>query len=115
MTTKKLFTPAEVIEARARIVDLNTDVLIARGYVNIAAVLGDGSAYEVWISVAPERKIQAIKAVRQVTAKGLAEAKEVVDQAPSLVLSTTSEDDARDALRTLRENGVPSSLRRVNA
>ncbi|PYY59988.1 hypothetical protein DEJ17_06360 [Curtobacterium sp. MCSS17_011] len=115
MTAKKLYTPAEVIEARGRIIDLTTDVLIAKGYINIAAVLADGTTYEVWLDSVNEKKIQSIKAIRSVTSMGLGEAKAVADTAPSIVLRGIDQNRARDAIRVLREHGASVSLRRVDA
>jgi len=51
------------------------------------------------------KKIQVIKAVRQLTALGLRDAKEVVDGAPSKVLEGVSKDAAEDAKATLEEAG----------
>ncbi|MDY6877425.1 MAG: 50S ribosomal protein L7/L12 [Chloroflexota bacterium] len=43
------------------------------------------------------KKIEVIKAVRQLTALGLRESKELVDSAPSVVLEAVSKDAAEDA------------------
>ncbi len=43
------------------------------------------------------KKIEVIKAVRQLTALGLKESKELVDSAPSIVLEAVSKEAAEDA------------------
>jgi len=43
------------------------------------------------------KKIEVIKAVRQLTALGLRESKDLVDSAPSVVLEAVSKDAAEDA------------------
>jgi large subunit ribosomal protein L7/L12 len=52
------------------------------------------------------KKIQVIKAVRQVTSLGLREAKEVVDGAPSTVLEAVSKTAAEDAKTKLEAEGA---------
>ena len=52
------------------------------------------------------KKIQVIKAVRQITNLGLREAKEVVDGAPSTVLEAVSKEAAEDARAKLEAEGA---------
>ncbi|RLC96409.1 MAG: 50S ribosomal protein L7/L12 [Chloroflexi bacterium] len=52
------------------------------------------------------KKINVIKAVRQLTALGLKEAKDVVDSAPSTVMEAVSKDAAEDAKSKLEEAGA---------
>ncbi len=52
------------------------------------------------------KKIQVIKAVRQLTNLGLREAKEVVDNAPSTVLEGVSKEVAEEAKAALEEQGA---------
>jgi large subunit ribosomal protein L7/L12 len=51
------------------------------------------------------KKIEVIKAVRQLTALGLKEAKEMVDGAPSTVLEGVGKDAAEDAKSKLEAAG----------
>jgi large subunit ribosomal protein L7/L12 len=53
-----------------------------------------------------DKKIQVIKAVRQITNLGLKEAKEVVDGAPSTVLEAVSREVAEDAKAKLEAEGA---------
>ncbi|MEE9616054.1 MAG: 50S ribosomal protein L7/L12 [Anaerolineae bacterium] len=52
------------------------------------------------------KKIEVIKAVRQLTALGLKESKDLVDSAPSVVLEAVSKDAAEDAKSKLEAGGA---------
>ena len=52
------------------------------------------------------KKIEVIKAVRQLTALGLKESKEMVDGAPSTVLEAAAKDAAEDARSKLEAAGA---------
>ncbi len=52
------------------------------------------------------KKIEVIKAVRQLTALGLKESKELVDSAPSVVLEAVSKDAAEDAKSKMEAGGA---------
>jgi len=52
------------------------------------------------------KKIEVIKAVRQLTALGLKESKELVDGAPSTVLEAAAKDAAEDARSKLEAAGA---------
>ena len=52
------------------------------------------------------KKIEVIKAVRQLTALGLREAKEMVDSAPSTVMETVAKEAAEDAKSKLEAAGA---------
>ncbi len=57
------------------------------------------------------KKIEVIKAVRQLTALGLKESKEVVDGAPSTVLEAVAKEVAEDAKSKLEEAGAVVELK----
>jgi large subunit ribosomal protein L7/L12 len=52
------------------------------------------------------KKIEVIKAVRQLTALGLKESKDLVDSAPSVVLEAVSKDAAEDAKSKMEAGGA---------
>ncbi len=56
------------------------------------------------------KKIQVIKAVREVTSLGLKEAKEVVDSAPSNVKENVSKEEAETIKSKLEEQGATVEL-----
>ena len=67
--------------------------------------------FDVVITEIGPKKIQVIKAVRQLTSLGLREAKEVVDAAPSPVLEAVAKDAAEDAKAQLEEAGAVVELK----
>ena len=66
--------------------------------------------FDVVIKEIGPKKIQVIKAVRQLTSLGLREAKEVVDEAPSPVLEGVAKEAAEDAKAQLEEAGAVVEL-----
>ncbi len=77
-----------------------------------AAAGGDAAAaveqteFEVLITSAGEKKVNAIKVVRAVTGLGLKEAKALVDEAPSTVKEGVTKDEAEDIKKQLEEAGA---------
>ena len=57
------------------------------------------------------KKIEVIKAVRQLTSLGLREAKEMVESAPSNVLEAVSKEAAEDAKSKLEAAGAIAELK----
>lgn len=66
--------------------------------------------FDVVIKEIGPKKIQVIKAVRQLTNLGLREAKEVVDDAPSPVLEAVAKEAAEDAKTQLEDAGAVVEL-----
>ena len=67
--------------------------------------------FDVVIKEIGPKKIQVIKAVRQLTALGLKEAKDLVDGAPSVVMEAVSKEAAEDAKARLEEGGAVIELK----
>ncbi|MHB1306077.1 MAG: 50S ribosomal protein L7/L12 [Limisphaerales bacterium] len=64
------------------------------------------------VSVPADKKIAAIKAVREVKAGlGLAEAKKLVEEAPKPVLEGVTKDEAEAAKKKLEEAGAKAELK----
>ncbi|MDH3680561.1 MAG: 50S ribosomal protein L7/L12 [Acidimicrobiia bacterium] len=66
--------------------------------------------FDVVLTGAGDKKIQVIKAVRELTSLGLKEAKELVESAPKAVLEAASKDDAEAAKTRLEEAGASVDL-----
>ena len=60
---------------------------------------------------AGDKKVNVIKAVREITGLGLKEAKAVVDGAPSVVKEDLSKDDAEAAKKILEDAGATVELK----
>ena len=69
------------------------------------------TAFDDVLEAAGEKKIQVIKAVRELTSLGLGEAKAVVDGAPKAVLEGVSKDEADKAKAKLEEAGATVTLK----
>jgi len=67
--------------------------------------------FDVVLTGAGEKKIQVIKAVRELTGLGLKEAKDLVEGAPKAVKEAVSKDDAEAAKAKIEEAGGSVELK----
>ncbi len=67
--------------------------------------------FDVVLTGAGEKKIQVIKAVREITGLGLKEAKDLVEGAPSNVLEGANKDDAEAAKGKIEDAGGSVELK----
>ncbi|MDF7665514.1 50S ribosomal protein L7/L12 [Bifidobacterium sp. ESL0745] len=67
--------------------------------------------FDVVLSSFGDKKIQVIKAVKNITGKGLADAKALVDGAPTTILEKAKKDDAEKAKSELEEAGATVELK----
>jgi large subunit ribosomal protein L7/L12 len=77
----------------------------------VAAVVEEQTEFNVMLLEAGEKKVNVIKAVRELTGLGLKEAKAVVDGAPAMVLEAVSKDAGDKAKATLEEAGAKVELK----
>lgn len=76
-----------------------------------AAAAEEQTEFDVVLTGAGEKKVNVIKAVRELTGLGLKEAKEMVDSAPSTVKEAASKDDAEEAKKKLEDAGASVELK----
>jgi len=69
------------------------------------------SAYNIMLTSAGEKKIDVIKAVREVSGLGLAESKAVVDGAPKIVKENVPAEEAEEAKKKLEVAGATVELK----
>ncbi len=69
------------------------------------------TSFDVILSAAGDKKIQVIKAVRELTSLGLKEAKELVDGAPQPVKTGVTKDEADAIKAKLEEQGAVVELK----
>lgn len=67
--------------------------------------------FDVVLTSAGDKKVNAIKAVRAITGLGLKEAKELVESAPAAIKEGVSKDDAEEAKKQLEEAGATAELK----
>ena len=105
----------ELVEAMEEKFGVSAQAAVA---VAAPAAGGDGGAaaeeqteFDVMLTSAGEKKVNAIKAVRAITGLGLKEAKALVDGAPSAVKEGVSKDEAEEAKKQLEEAGATAELK----
>ncbi|MDD1967883.1 50S ribosomal protein L7/L12 [Pseudomonas sp. NPDC090203] len=83
-----------------------TAAVAAAGPAAAAAVVEEQTEFNVVLVEAGEKKVNVIKAVRELTGLGLKEAKEKVDTAPQVVAEGVTKEAAADAKKKLEEAGA---------
>jgi len=69
------------------------------------------SVFTIELKDAGSQKIQVIKAVREITGKGLKEAKDLVDGAPQIVKENVKKEEAEEIKKKLEEAGATVELK----
>ena len=76
-----------------------------------AEAAAEQEEFAVILEAAGEKKIQVIKVIREITALGLKEAKELVDGAPRTVKEGVTKDEANQLKAKLEEQGAVVKLK----
>jgi large subunit ribosomal protein L7/L12 len=84
---------------------------VAGGAGGDAGGAAEKSDFDVELTSAGDKKIQVIKAVRELTGLGLKEAKELVDGAPKVLKEGVAKDEADKFVATLEEAGATVTLK----
>ena len=83
----------------------------AGGAAGAAEAAEEQTEFTVVLKEAGAKKIQVIKAVREVTSLGLKEAKDLVDNAPGNVKEAVSKQEAEAVKKKLEEQGATVELK----
>jgi len=83
----------------------------AGGGAGAAAAAEEKTEFTVMLNAAGDNKVNVIKAVREVTALGLKEAKDLVDGAPKAVKEGVSKADAEAVLKKLTDAGAKAEIK----
>lgn len=86
-------------------------VAVAGGGGAAAEEVEEKDEFDVVLTSAGDKKIQVIKAVRELTGLGLKEAKDMVEAAPTNVLEGAKKDDAEAAKAKIEEAGGAVDLK----
>ena len=86
-------------------------VAVAAPAAGAAAAAEEKTEFDVILAEAGAEKIKVIKAVREITGLGLAEAKALVDGAPKTLKEATSKEDAEAIKAKLEEVGAKVELK----
>jgi large subunit ribosomal protein L7/L12 len=107
-----------VLDLTAFIKEIEEKFGVSAAAVAVAASAGAGAAaaseqteFSVILLSAGEQKVSVIKAVRELTALGLKEAKDLVDGAPKAIKEGVSKADADAALKKLIEAGATGEIK----
>ncbi len=76
-----------------------------------AEVAEEQTEFDVILKDMGSKKIQVIKAVRQMTSLGLKEAKDLVESAPKSVKEAVSKEEAEDLKKQLEEAGATVEIK----
>jgi large subunit ribosomal protein L7/L12 len=76
-----------------------------------AAAAEEQTEFDVILTAAGDKKVNAIKAVRAITGLGLKEAKTMVESAPATVKEAVSKADAEAVKKQLEEAGASAELK----
>ena len=76
-----------------------------------AAAAEEQTEFDLVLTAAGDKKVNVIKAVREITGLGLKEAKGAVDGAPATIKEAMSKDDAEEAKKKLEEAGASVELK----
>jgi large subunit ribosomal protein L7/L12 len=67
--------------------------------------------FDVILTAIGDKKIQVIKAVREITGLGLKEAKDLVDGAPKPIKEGASKDEAEEIKKKIEEQGASAEVK----
>ncbi len=86
-------------------------VMMAGGAGDAGAAVEEKTEFDVILTGAGEKKINAIKVVRAITGLGLKEAKEAVESAPTVLKEGVSKEDAEAVLKQIEEAGAKAEIK----
>jgi large subunit ribosomal protein L7/L12 len=83
----------------------------AAGAAPAAEAVEEKTEFDVVLTEVGAKKINVIKAVREVTSLGLKEAKEVVDSAPKTVKEAVTKEEAEEIKKKFEEQGAKIEIK----
>ena len=86
-------------------------VAVAAAAAPAAEAAAEKTEFDVVLASFGDEKIKVIKAVREITVLGLADAKAVVEAAPKAIKEGVSKDEAEDLKKKLEEAGAKVELK----
>ena len=86
-------------------------VTVAAAAAPAAEAAAEKTEFDVVLASFGDEKIKVIKAVREITGLGLADAKAVVEAAPKAIKEGVSKDEAEDLKKKLEEAGAKVELK----
>ncbi|MFV9683278.1 MULTISPECIES: 50S ribosomal protein L7/L12 [Pseudomonas] len=109
---KSVMEIVELIKAMEETFGVTAAAAVAAGpAAGAAAAAEEQTEFNVVLAEAGDKKVNVIKAVRELTGLGLKEAKEKVDTAPQVIAEGLSKEAAEDAKKKLEEAGAKVELK----
>ena len=108
---KTVLEIVELIKAMEETFGVTAAAAVAAGPAAAAAAVEEQTEFNVVLAEAGDKKVNVIKAVRELTGLGLKEAKEKVDTAPQVIAEGLSKEAAEDAKKKLEEAGAKVELK----
>lgn len=107
----KVIEVVELISAMEEKFGVSAAAAVAAGPAAAAEAAEEKTEFDIVLTSAGEKKVNVIKAVREITGLGLKEAKALVDGAPGTVKEAASKADADAAKAKLEEAGATVELK----
>ncbi|MBT2785834.1 MULTISPECIES: 50S ribosomal protein L7/L12 [unclassified Halomonas] len=101
----------ELIEAMEEKFGVSAAAAVMAGPAAAGEAAEEQTEFDVVLTAAGDKKVNVIKAVREITGLGLKEAKGAVDGAPATIKEGLSKDDAEAAKAKLEEAGATVELK----
>ena len=108
---KSVMEIVELIKAMEETFGVTAAAAVAAGPAAAAPAAEEQTEFTIVLAEAGDKKVNVIKAVRELTGLGLKEAKAVVDGAPGVVKEGVSKDEAEAAKKALEEAGAKVELK----
>ena len=111
LTVKEVNELAQILKDEYGIEPAAAAVAVAAGPAAGAAAAEEKTSFDVVLKSAGANKLQVVKKVKDVAGLGLKEAKELVDNAPSVVKEGATKDEAENLKKELEEAGAEIELK----
>ena len=108
---KSVMEIVELIKAMEETFGVTAAAVVAAGPAAAAPAAEEQTEFTIVLAEAGDKKVNVIKAVRELTGLGLKEAKAVVDGAPGVVKEGVSKEEAEAAKKALEEAGAKVELK----
>lgn len=108
---KSVMEIVELIKAMEETFGVTAAAAVAAGPAADAPAAEEQTEFTIVLAEAGDKKVNVIKAVRELTGLGLKEAKAVVDGAPGVVKEGVSKEEAEAAKKALEEAGAKVELK----
>ena len=102
---------AELIEAMEEKFGVSAAAAVVSGPAAAGEAAEEQTEFDIVLTAAGDKKVNVIKAVRELTGLGLKEAKAAVDGAPATLKEGVSKEDAEEAKKKLEEAGASVELK----